>query len=221
MTLKSFSNLEIFLARFHVRSRLFLKGQDQIFVSAHNIYKMKAKYRLPFLSVHFERSPYDQWSVFEFIDWASDQMADQRRSLDGHQNRFTKVSRICFGCKMISKKKIKISSFLVRWPDSGLLQICDQYRLLEWDKNTESVCLHLLLTYRYEPILLSWLVLNLWHESNNKVPSEPVDKVKRQIKLSLFRGTCRSSGSSFLGIFMAFETIYLNFLIDGLGMFQR
>ena len=140
MTLKSFSNLEIFLARFHVRSRLFLKGQDQIFVSAHNIYKMKAKYRLPFLSVHFERSPYDQWSVFEFIDWASDQMADQRRSLDGHQNRFTKVSRICFGCKMISKKKIRFRRF---W--SAVLQICDQYRLLERDKNTESVCLHLLL----------------------------------------------------------------------------
>ena len=66
----------------------------------------------------------------------------------------------------------------------------------------------------YEPISLSWLVLNLWHESNNKVPSEPVDKVKRQIKLSLFKGTFCSSTQPFLGIFMAFENYIFEFLID-------
>ena len=75
-------NFEIFLAQFHVRSRLFLKRQDLIFVSAHNIYKMKAKYRLPFLSVHFERTPL--WSVIRF--WT--RWPDQRRFLDFHQNRF-------------------------------------------------------------------------------------------------------------------------------------
>ena len=186
MTLKY--NLEIFLAQFHVRSRLFLKGQDLIFVSAHNIYKMKAKYRLPFLSVHFERTPYDQWSVFGFIDWASDQMADQRRFLDRHQNRFSKLSRMLLGCKIVSRKT-KI------WP-SCFHQL--------WRLNMANIVLNGIVTVKslrigtssfitYEPISLSWLVLNLWHESNNKVPSEPVDKVKRQIKLSLFKDTFCSS----------------------------
>ena len=164
--------------------------KDKIWYSSRRIIFTKWRLSTVYLSFRYisRGPPYDQWSVFGFIDWASDQMADQRRFLDRHQNRFSKLSRMLLGCKIVSRKT-KI------WP------FC--FHQL-WRLNMANIVLNGIVTVKslrigtssfitYEPISLSWLVLNLWHESNNKVPSEPVDKVKRQIKLSLFKGTFCSS----------------------------